>query len=88
VQDAPFYAVRIVPGSMGTFKGIRTDAAARVLDRDSAPIPGLFAAGADMTSIMKGAYPAGGINLGPAMTFGHIVGLQLSRDDHEAGDTR
>ena len=88
IQEAPFYAVRIVPGSMGTFKGIRTDAAARVLDSDSAPIAGLFAAGADMTSIMKGAYPAGGINLGPAMTFGHIVGLQLSRDYDEAGDRR
>lgn len=88
VGKAPFYAVRIVPGSLGTFKGIKTDSAARVLDDAGAPIAGLFAVGADMASIMKGTYPAGGINLGPAMTFGHIVGLQLSRDYQEAGETR
>ncbi len=35
---------------------------------------GLYAAGADMASIMAGHYPAGGINLGPAMTFGYIAG--------------
>jgi len=44
-----------------------------VLTREGAPIPGLFAAGADMASIMGGHYPAGGINLGPAMVFGHIA---------------
>jgi succinate dehydrogenase/fumarate reductase flavoprotein subunit len=44
-----------------------------VLRGDEKPIPGLFAAGADMASIMGGHYPAGGINLGPAMVFGHIA---------------
>lgn len=85
ILQAPFYAVRIVPGSMGTFKGLKTDAAARVLDDAGAPIPGLYAAGSDMASIMKGTYPAGGINLGPAMTFGYVAGLQLSRN-HEHAD--
>lgn len=74
---APFYAVRVVPGSFGTFAGLRTDASARVLDRAGAFIPGLYAVGTDMASVMGGHYPAGGINLGPAMTFGFIAGRCL-----------
>jgi len=69
----PFYAVRIVPGSLGTFAGLRTDAQARVLDDHDAPIPGLYAVGNDMSSMMAGRYPAGGITLGPAMTFGYVA---------------
>lgn len=69
----PFYAVRIVPGSLGTFAGLKTDAQARVLDEHDAPIPGLYAVGNDMSSMMAGRYPAGGITLGPAMTFGYVA---------------
>lgn len=74
ITRAPFYAVRVVPGSFGTFAGLATDGAARVLDADGEPIPGLYAAGTDMASVMGGHYPAGGINLGPALTFGFIAG--------------
>lgn len=74
IERGPFYAVKVVPGSFGTFAGLKTDACARVLDGSGAPIPGLYAAGTDMASVMGGHYPAGGINLGPAMTFGHIAG--------------
>jgi succinate dehydrogenase/fumarate reductase flavoprotein subunit len=74
IERPPFYAVKVVPGSFGTFAGIRTDARARVLDARGDPIPGLYAAGTDMASVMGGYYPAGGINLGPAMTFGYIAG--------------
>jgi len=78
VERGPFYAVRIVPGSLGTFAGLRTDAAARVLGGDGAAIPGLFAVGNDMSSIMGGNYPSGGITLGPAMTFGYVAGRVLA----------
>lgn len=74
VERPPFYAVKVVPGSFGTFAGLRTDGKARVLDREGAPIPGLYAAGTDMASVMGGHYPAGGINLGPALTFGFVAG--------------
>lgn len=74
IVKPPFYAVRVVPGSFGTFAGLRTDGHARVLDEHGEPIQGLYAAGTDMASVMGGHYPAGGINLGPAMTFGFIAG--------------
>ncbi|WP_407495911.1 FAD-dependent oxidoreductase [Pseudooceanicola sp. MF1-13] len=74
IKSGPYYAVRVIPGSFGTFAGLQTDGAARVLDDAGGPIPGLYAAGTDMASVMGGHYPAGGINLGPALTFGYIAG--------------
>ena len=74
LEQGPFYAVRVVAGSLGTFAGLRTDAQARVLGQDSQPIAGLYAVGNDMSSLMAGHYPSGGITLGPAMTFGFIAG--------------
>ncbi len=87
IERGPFYAVKVVPGSFGTFAGLRTDASARVLDAAGQPIPGLYAAGTDMASVMGGHYPAGGINLGPAMTFGYIAGRHAAgAGDWETGD--
>ena len=78
LRKAPFYAVKLVPGSLGTFAGLHTDAGARALDQHGAPIPGLFAVGNDMNSIMNGHYPSGGITLGPGMTFGYIAASVLA----------
>jgi succinate dehydrogenase/fumarate reductase flavoprotein subunit len=78
LEAGPFYAVRVEVGSLGTFSGLKTDAQARVLDGDAQAIPGLYAIGNDMASIMSGRYPAGGITLGPAMTFGYIAALSLA----------
>ncbi|HMO08484.1 MAG TPA: FAD-dependent oxidoreductase [Paracoccaceae bacterium] len=77
IDRGPYLAVRVIPGSFGTFAGLATDARARVL-RGGTPIPGLYAAGADMASVMGGHYPAGGINIGPALTFGHIAALEAA----------
>ena len=74
IERGPFYAVKVQPGSFGTFAGLKTNGSAQVLGRDDRPIAGLYAVGADMASIMGGYYPSGGINLGPAMTFGYIAG--------------
>ncbi|MFP8780796.1 FAD-dependent oxidoreductase [Hydrogenophaga sp. RWCD_12] len=73
LERGPFYAVRVVAGSLGTFAGLRVNANAQVLDAVGQPIPGLYAGGNDMDSMMAGHYPAGGITLGPAMTFGWIA---------------
>lgn len=78
LDQGPFYAVKVMPGCFGTFAGLKTNEHAQVLDARGLPIDGLYAAGSDMASIMGGYYPAGGINLGPAMTFGHIAGLHAA----------
>lgn len=85
LRRAPFYAVRVVAGSLGTFAGLATDAHARVLDDRDQPVAGLWAVGNDMSSMMGGRYPAGGITLGPAMTFGYVAahdaaGIPLERN--------
>ena len=72
------------PGSFGTFAGLKTNGDAQVLDAQERPVAGLYAAGTDMASVMGGYYPSGGINLGPAMTFGYIAGLRAAGVKAEA----
>lgn len=74
ILQAPFHAVKVVPGSFGTFAGLAVDGLARVLGEGEVPVPGLYAAGTDAANPFGGYYPAGGINLGPAMTFGFVAG--------------
>lgn len=74
IEHGPFYAVKVLPGSFGTFAGLKTNGHAQVLDARGQPIQGLYAVGTDMASVLGGHYPSGGINLGPAMTFGFIAG--------------
>ncbi|MCB5291777.1 FAD-dependent oxidoreductase [Arthrobacter sp. SO3] len=78
LEKGPFYAVKIVPGSFGTFAGLAADSRSRVLNESGKPIGGLYVAGNDQASVMGGHYPAGGINLGPALTFGYIAGRDLA----------
>lgn len=78
IVAAPFYAVKVVIGDLGTYAGIATNGNAQVLDENRRPIPGLYAAGNDALSIMGGNYPGPGITLGPAMTFGWIAGRHLA----------
>jgi succinate dehydrogenase/fumarate reductase flavoprotein subunit len=93
IEKGPFYAVRVVPGSFGTFAGLDTDGRGRALNHDGGVIDGLYVAGNDQANVMGGHYPAGGINLGPALTFGYIAGRDLAgvttyEDDGTPADTR
>jgi succinate dehydrogenase/fumarate reductase flavoprotein subunit len=79
IEHGPFYAVEVIVGDLGTFAGLKTNGNAQVLDRCGRPIPGLYACGNDMASIMGGNYPGGGITLGPAITFAFIAARHLAR---------
>ncbi len=78
LETPPFYAVRVVPGELGTFAGIATNAHAQVVGSDGQPIAGLYAVGNDAASVMGGTYPAAGITIGPAMTFGYIAARHVA----------
>jgi hypothetical protein len=67
VDQPPFYVVEAVPAITFTFGGLRIDTAARVLDEDGEPIPGLLAAGADAGGGYVRAYAGG---LAWALVFG------------------
>jgi len=85
ISQPPFYAVRVYPGDIGTATGLVTDEKSRVLGASGVAIPGLYACGNDMNSIMAGHYPAGGITLGPAMTFGYIAAGELLGERDSSG---
>ena len=74
----PFYAVKIVPGDLGTKGGLSTDERARVLRADGTAIEGLFAAGNASASVMGHSYAGAGATIGPAMTFGYIAARTLA----------
>ena len=74
IREAPFYAVEIHAGLLGTNGGPRTDGAARILGHDGQAIPGLFGAGNAIACPTGGIYAGAGGTLGPALTFGYIAG--------------
>ncbi len=78
VEHGPFFALRIIPGDIGTFAGIRTNASAQVLGANDTPIAGLYAAGNDALAIASGAYPGAGGTLGPGMTLGYIAAKHMA----------
>jgi 3-oxosteroid 1-dehydrogenase len=84
IERAPFYAVRLDAGDIGTKGGLVTDEFARVLREDASPIAGLYAIGNTSASVMGTSYPGAGSTLGPAMTFGFIAANHLARSSSEA----
>lgn len=74
IDTAPYYAVPVRIGAMGTKGGPRTDRDGRVLHVGGEPIPGLFAAGNAMGGVTGRAYGGAGGTLGPAMVFGYRAG--------------
>ncbi|WP_405667953.1 FAD-dependent oxidoreductase [Streptomyces sp. NBC_01166] len=78
VEKAPFYAVPVHAGVLGTAGGLRTDLDGRVLNVHGEPIGGLYAAGNCSATVFHDAYPGGGATLGSAVTRGFTVGGHLA----------
>lgn len=78
IVKAPFYALRIDAGDIGTKGGLLTDEFARVLREDGQPIAGLYACGNTSSAVMGPSYPGAGSTIGPAMTFGFVAAHHLA----------
>lgn len=78
VAKAPFYAVRIDLGDLGTKGGPRVDENGLVLRQDNSPIEGLYAVGNCASPMSGGSYPGAGATLGPAMTFAFRAALDIA----------
>lgn len=79
VDKAPFFAVPVVPGDVGTFGGVVTDVDARVLREDGGVIAGLYATGTTTASVMGRAYPGAGCSIGPSFTWGYVAARHALR---------
>lgn len=75
---APFYAMPIYPGDIGTNGGLKTNDRAQVVDADGKAIAGLYAVGNNAASAMGESYPGAGVTIGPALTFGYIAARHLT----------
>jgi 3-oxosteroid 1-dehydrogenase len=78
IDSAPYYAVPMTVGAMGTKGGPRTDRDGRVLHVSGSVIPGLYAAGNAMAGFTGKAYGGAGGTIGPAMTMGFRAGYNAA----------
>lgn len=73
LDQPPYLAFAVTCGITFTFGGLHIDTAARVLDTDRTPIPGLFAAGETVGGLFAHNYP-GGSGLAAGAVFGRRAG--------------
>jgi 3-oxosteroid 1-dehydrogenase len=78
IVEAPFYAMPLYPGEIGTKGGLLTDESARVLRADGSVIHGLYAVGNCSAAVMGRTYAGAGATLGPAMTFAWLAARDLA----------
>jgi 3-oxosteroid 1-dehydrogenase len=78
LTQAPYYAIKLYPGELGTKGGLLTDESARVLRADGTCIEGLYAIGNCSAAVMGRTYAGAGATLGPAMTFGYLAAKDIA----------
>jgi len=85
IDHGPFYAVKIVPGDLGTKGGLVTDEKARVLRPDGTVIDGLYAAGNVSAAVMGRTYAGPGATIGPALVFGYLAAQDIAETARVSG---
>ena len=79
IDVPPYWGYPLRPGITFTYLGVRVDERSRVLMRDGAPSPNIFAAGEIMAgNILRQGY-LGGLGMTIGTTFGRIAGEEAAR---------
>ena len=84
IEQAPFYAVPITSGTIGSKGGPITTTEAQVMEHDGHPRRGWYAAGNAAASWTGDDYPAPGSTLGIGMTFAHRAAIAAIRSLDES----
>ena len=80
LDTAPFYAIQVYPGALGTCGGLQINNKAQVLNVWGEVIPGLYAVGNASGSPMGAGYPGGGATVGAGMTFGMLAADDMTNN--------
>ncbi|WP_248798131.1 FAD-binding protein [Pseudomonas sp. MWU13-2105] len=80
LERAPYYAIRVDLGDLGTKGGLKVDRNANVLNTQGQPIPGLYAIGNASGAVTAHSYPGAGGTLGPALTFGYRAANHIAQN--------
>ncbi len=79
IGDGPYYALKVVPATIGSMGGVKADLSAQVLNAEGAAIPGLYAAGAVANGdFFYKEYPASGTSIQMCLTMGRIAGASAA----------
>lgn len=73
IDRAPYYAVKLDVGDLGTKGGLVCDEYARVLREDGTVIDGLYVTGNASSSVMGTEYAGPGATIGPSIVFGYVA---------------
>ena len=82
LDSPPYVGYAVTTGITFTFGGLKIDDAARVIDCEQRPIPGLFAAGELVGGLFYHNYP-GGAGLMAGAVFGRIAGRSAATATRE-----
>jgi len=80
IEQPPFYGMPFKASFLGTKGGPRTNAKGQVINESGSVIHGLYAAGNVMANPFGSKGVGAGTTLGPCLTWGHICGLNVTKD--------
>lgn len=78
IDRAPYYAMRVYSGTIGSKGGPLTDTAGRALTCDGSALKGLYVVGNAAAFWTRDGYPGPGATLAIGMTFGYLAGLDAA----------
>lgn len=78
LQQAPYFAARMLISDLGTKGGLRIDTDGRVLRTDGTVLEGLYASGNNTASMTGHTYPGPGFPIGLSMLFGYRAARHIA----------